>query len=86
MVVPDWVYYRIPQIWLYMGIAFLLLGLAAGPEYRFFYAHLLLGAVCIIRSWQIYKQRREINRRRRMTVLTQTQKLDGDSLVKPTGE
>lgn len=86
MLVPDWVYYRIPQIWLYMGIAFLLLGFAAGTEYRFFYAHLLLGAVCIVRSWQIYQQRKEINRRRQMTVLTQTQKMDGNSLVKPTGE
>lgn len=86
MIVPDWVYYRIPQIWLYLGIAFLLLGLAAGPDYQFFYAHLLLGAVCMFRSWQIYQQRKKITRRNRTNVLTKTQKLERDSLVKPAGE
>ena len=86
MLVPDWIYYRIPQIWLIMGVAFLLLGLAAGPEYQNFYAHIALGAVCILRSWQVYGRRRKINRRNRMTVLTKTQKLDGDSLVEPAGE
>lgn len=86
MIVPDWLYYRMPQLWLYMGFAFLLLGLAAGSEYQYFYTHIGLGAVCILRSWQIYGQRREINRRNRMTVLTKTQKLDGDSLVESASE
>jgi len=86
MVVSDRVYYRIPKFWLIVGLAFLLLGLAAGPDYKYFYAHLALGAVCVSRSWQISRQRRKINRRRRMTVLSQTQKLDSDSLVKSAGE
>ena len=76
MIVSDGVYYRIPQFWLVLGLAFLLLGLVAGTEYRLFYAHLLLGVLCILRSWQIYHQRRKISRRKRMNVLTQTQKLE----------
>lgn len=86
MVVSDRVYYRIPKFWLIVGLAFLLLGLAAGPDYKYFYAHLGLGAACVFRSWQINRQRKKINRRRRMTVLSQTQKLDRDSLVKSAGE
>jgi hypothetical protein len=76
MIVSDRVYYRIPQVWLVMGIAFLLLGLIAGTDYRYFYAHLLLGALCILRSWQIYNQRRKISRRRHVNVLTRTQKIE----------
>ena len=75
MVVSDTVYYRIPKFWLVVGLAFLLLGFVAGPEYRLFWAHMLLGALCVGRSWQVSYQRRKINRRRRMTVLTKTQKL-----------
>ena len=68
-------------------MAFLLLGLIAGTEYRLFYAHLLLGALCILRSWQIYHQRRKISRRKRMTVLTKTQKLERDAMgVAPADE
>jgi len=81
MVVSDRVYYRIPKFWLIVGLAFLLLGLIAGPEYWLFWSHMLLGALSLGRSWQISHQRRKINRRRRMTVLTQTQKMHEDSLI-----
>jgi hypothetical protein len=86
MVVSDRVYYRIPKFWLWVGLAFLVLGLIAGPEYRLFWAHMVLGALCIGRSWQVAYQRRKINRRRRMTVLTKTQKLDNESLLRSAGE
>ena len=79
MIVSDRVYYRIPQFWLFMGILFLLLGLVAGPDYRFFYAYLLLGAICIARSFQIYQYRRKFSRRNRVTVLTETQKIERDT-------
>ena len=78
MLVPDGFYNRIPQIWLIMGIAFLVLGLATGPEFRFFYGYLLLGGLCIARTMQIYQQRRKISRRNRVTVLTETQKIERD--------
>ena len=76
MVVSDGVYYRIPKFWLWVGIAFLVLGLIAGTDYKLFWAHLVLGALCIGRSWQISYQRRKVNRRRHITVLSKTQKLE----------
>jgi hypothetical protein len=75
MIVSNRVYNRIPQIWLFIGILFLLLGLAGGPDMRFFYAYPLLSAICIGRSFQIYQYRRKISRRNRITILTETQKI-----------
>ena len=79
MIVSDWVYYRIPKFWLSIGILFLLLGLVAGPEFRFFYACLLLSALCIARSFQVHQNRRKISRRNQVTVLTETQKIERDT-------
>ena len=79
MILSDQAYYRIPRFWLILGILFLLLGLAAGPDFRFFYANLLLSAICIGRSFQIYQYRRKISRRNRTTDLTETQKIDRDT-------
>ena len=76
MLVSDRFYSGIPRIWLFMGSLFLLLALATGPEFRFFYAYLLLGTVSIARSFQIKQQRRKIRRRERITVLTETQKIE----------
>ena len=77
MVVSDWVYHRVPRFWFLLGMGFMLLALAAGPDFRYFVVALLVGLVCLLRSLQVYQLRREINRRRRMTVLTQTQKIEG---------
>ena len=79
MLVPDQIYHRIPQIWLFMGILFLLLGLAAGPDIQFFFAYPLMSAICIIRAFQVYVRRRKICRRNRITVLTETQKIERDT-------
>ena len=79
MLVSDWVYNRMPQIWLVMGILFLLFGLIGGSGVQFFYAYPLLGVICIARSYQIYQYRRSISRRPRVTVLTETQKIERDA-------
>jgi len=79
MIVSDRVYHRIPKFWLSIGMLFLLLGLAAGPDFRFFYGCLLLGALCIARSFQIYHNRRKISRRNQVTLLTETQKIERGS-------
>ncbi len=76
MVVSDWVYHRVPRFWFLLGTGFVLLALAAGPDFQYFLVSLLVGVVCLLRSLQVYQLRSEINRRRRMTVLTQTQRLD----------
>ena len=89
MLVPDRVYYLIPQSLLVMGILFLTLGLVAGRDFQYFYVHLLLGFICLARSLQIYQQRRKISRRNRITVLTETQRIERDaskSLPLPTNE
>ena len=59
-----------------MGTLFLLLALATGPGFQYFYAYLLLSALCVARAFQIYQQRRKISRSNRTTVLTETQKIE----------
>ena len=73
MLVSDRLYDRIPRIWSFMGALFLLLGLATGPDFHYFYAYLSLGAICLARAFLIYQYRRKISRRNRITVLTETQ-------------
>ncbi len=76
MLLPDNIYKRIPQIWLFMGIMFLLFGLIAGSDFRYFGAYMLLGLVSIIRSMWLYSVRQRVVRRAEVTVLTETQKMD----------
>jgi len=73
MLVPDWLYSRIPHIWLFIGLLFLFIGLAAGPDFRLFYAYLLLGLVCLVRALYIYQARRRCHRRKRVAFLHETQ-------------
>ena len=76
MLVPDWIYTRIPQIWMSIGLLFLFIGLAAGPDFRLFYVYLLLGLVCLIRALYIYQCRRRFHRRNRIAFLHETQVID----------
>ena len=76
MLVPDWLYSRIPHIWLSIGLVFLVIGLAAGPDFRLFYAYLLLGLVCLARALYIYQARHRFHRRNRVAYLHETQVID----------
>jgi hypothetical protein len=76
MLVPDWLYSRIPQVWLSIGLLFLLVGLAAGPEFRLFYAYILLAVICLFRALFIYQARRRYHRRKRVAFLHETQVID----------
>jgi hypothetical protein len=76
MLVPDWIYSRIPYIWLSIGLLFLLIGLAAGPEFRLFYAYLLFSVVCLFRALYVYQARRRFHRRNRVAFLHETQVID----------
>ena len=76
MLVPDWLYSRIPQIWTGLGLLFLSIGLAAGPGFRLFYAYLLIGLVCLFRALYIYQARRRFHRRSRVAFLNETQVID----------
>ena len=79
VLVPDWLYSRIPHIWLSIGLLFLFIGLAAGPDFRLFYAYLLLGLVCLFRALYIYQARRRFHRRKRIAFLNETQVIDRNS-------
>ena len=76
MLVPDWIYSRMPHIWLSIGLLFLLIGLVAGPDFRYFYPYLLLSAVCLSRALYIYQCRRKFHRRNRIAFLNETQVID----------
>jgi hypothetical protein len=76
MLVPDWIYSRIPYIWLSIGLLFLLIGLAAGPEFRLFYAYILFSLVCLFRALYVYQARRRFHRRNRVAFLHETQVID----------
>jgi hypothetical protein len=76
MLLPDHIYRRIPLLWMLMGFLFLLFGLMAGPDFRFFSAYILLGFVCLGRSIWLYQARQRVARHSEVDVLTQTQKMD----------
>jgi len=73
VLVPDWLYSRIPHIWLLIGLLFLFIGFMAGPDFRLFYAYLLLGLVCLLRALYIYQARRRFHSRKRVAFLHETQ-------------
>ena len=78
MLLPDHIYRRIPHCWLIMGILFLVFGLMAGPDFRFFGAYMLLGLASIIRSIWLFQARQRVARQREVTVLTETQRIERD--------
>lgn len=76
MLLPDHIYRRIPLFWMIMGVLFLVFGLMAGPDFRFFSAYILLGFLSLGRSVWLYQVRQRVARRSEVTVLTETQKLE----------
>jgi hypothetical protein len=59
-----------------MGVLFLVFGLMAGPDFRFFPAYMLLGLVCTGRSIWLHQARQRVARRPEVSVLTQTQRME----------
>jgi hypothetical protein len=80
MLLPENIYRRIPQFWLMMGILFLLFGLMAGPDFRFFGAYMFLGLASIVRSAWLFQARQRVARRGEVTVLSATQRIERDKL------
>lgn len=76
MLIPDHLYDRLPRLWLLMGFLFVLLGLMAGTEFRYFPAYMALGAICVCRALWIFQARQRFNRRNEIAVLTDTQRLE----------
>jgi len=78
MLLPDHIYRRIPHLWMIMGILFLVFGLMAGPDFRFFGAYMLMGVASIIRSIWLFQARQRVARHREVNVLTATQRMERD--------
>jgi O-antigen/teichoic acid export membrane protein len=76
MLLPDHVYRRIPKLWFFMGVFFLILGLMAGPEFEYFGAYIALGFVSIGRSMWVSIARRRVVRQREVSVLSATQRME----------
>jgi hypothetical protein len=57
---------------------FLVFGLMAGPDFRFFAGYILAGIACIIRSAWLQQARQRVARRREVSVLSETQKIERD--------
>lgn len=76
MLLSDRVYRRVPQYWMLIGIAFLLLGLIVGSSYALFPAYLGFGILCIGRSVWIYQARWKHHHKNEMKILRSTQVID----------
>ncbi len=76
MLLPDHIYRRIPLFWMIMGVLFLVFGLMAGPDFRFFSAYMLLGLLSLGRSLWLYQARQRVARRSEVAVLTETQRME----------
>lgn len=84
MLLPDNIYRRIPQYWMLIGIAFLLLGLIVGKSYPLFPAYLGFGVLCIGRSIWIYQARWKHHHKHEMKILRSTQIIDRNKIDSPT--
>lgn len=76
MLLPDHIYRRMPLFWTIMGVLFLVFGLMAGPDFRFFSGYMLLGLICLGRSVWLYQARLRVARRSEVTVLSETQRME----------
>lgn len=76
MLVSDGIYSRLPTIWIVLGVAFLFVGLAAGPQLNVFWGLILLGVLSISRGVQIIQSRKSILKKTQVIVLTATQRID----------
>lgn len=76
MLLSDKVYRRVPQYWMLIGIAFLLLGLMVGKSYAMFPAYVGLAVLCIGRGIWIYQARWKHHHKNEMKILRSTQIID----------
>ncbi len=70
MLIGDGMYKRVPHTWLWMGTAFLVLGFAAGPDFKFFWAAMALGILCLLRGAQIQRSRKSLLNKTQIMVLS----------------
>jgi len=86
MLLSDAVYKRVPMYWMLVGILFLLLGLSAGPEVRFFFAYIGFGVLGIGRSVWIYLARWNVHQKNRFSVARTPTVVHRDRTDGPSGK
>lgn len=80
MWLPTPIYERTPQLWLLMGILFVVLGLYIGFAYKLTVFYLVLGVFCVGRGVHIRRLRSNYRRAR-----TREAELDEDPAVDAAG-
>ena len=83
MLLSDGLYHRLPKIWILIGVGFLVVGLAAGPQLTYFWGMMALGVLCILRGMQINQSRKSILKKTQVMVLTKTQKMENRQNAMP---
>jgi hypothetical protein len=63
MWLPTPIYERTPQLWLLMAVLFVVLGLYIGFAYPLTYFYILLGVVCGVRGFQVWRMRSSFRRK-----------------------
>lgn len=80
MWLPTPIYERTPQLWLLMGVLFIVLSLYIGFADKLTYFYVLLGGFCGGRGVHILQMRRNYRQAQRAEV-----DIGGDTLVEPVG-
>ena len=64
MWLPTPIYERTPQLWLLMGVLFVILGLYIGFAYKLTIFYLVLGVICVARGLHVWRLRSNYRRAR----------------------
>lgn len=62
MRLPTPIYEKTPQLWLLMGVLFVVLGSYIGFAYSLTYFYVLLGIVCTVRGFRVLRMRKHYRR------------------------
>ena len=80
MWLPTPIYERTPQLWLLMGLLFIVLGLYIGFAYKLTYLYVLLGGFCGGRGVHVLQMRRRYRGKSHDAA-----EIEDASLVEPAG-
>lgn len=69
MLLPDSLYRRTPQLWMLVGIVFLLLASAVGSQFSLFPVYIAFGVLGIVRSIWVYQARWKVSHKNRISIV-----------------
>ena len=80
MWLPKPIYEKTPQVWLLMAVLFVVLALYIGFSYVFTIPYVLLGLVCAVRGFQVWRMRTNFRR-----AATTESEVSDDTLIEAAG-